>query len=1333
MVEYNSSLNDKKRTFLKIKEKNINDITKNSINKKILFILFIFFIKIQIYICDNPVITLKIQSGVNSIIYKDFKNYISEVYINDTNMENIETSYNFTQNGTIVKIILNSQITNFNKMFMDCKYITEISFSNFDSSNINKFSEVFKNCERLISINLSDWDISKVTQISSLFDNCKKLTSIELPDFTKSEINAMNSLFSNCNQLKSIDLSRIDTSKVTNMKYLFNNCGKLTSLDLSNFDTSNAENMAYMFSNCGQLTSLNLSNFNTSKVTNMAYMFRSCHKLTTLDLSNFDTSNVIDCSYMFYDNKFKSIDLSNFNTSKVKTVEAMFLNCQQLTSLDLSNFDTSQVTNMKEFLKECRAMAYLNISNFNTSSCTNMDRTFSHCASLTSLDLTHFDTSKVTNMHKMFSECFKLVDLNISNFNTSKVEIMDYMFSNGFLLTSLDLSSFTMESIKDITYMFNNTPKLEFINLSNSKPNDNIKISNIFIGTSKNLVICSESEIISRQINIDCNVITCSDNWREYQAKINIDNNQCVINCSILNNKFEYLSKCVNTCPDPLYMDESQSKCVDTCPNSTYINGKNCEKCHPDCKECNGPFNDSNSNCSSCLSPDKYLENGNCIYKEINDYTTNEIYIETTKDITTTLTANLTNDIATQIETTILNCNNISSLYNINYNIIKECLLPLYNPENDFELIREGENDIIFQITTSKNQLQALNDNSLNNYNLSIIDLGNCETILKEKFNLNENDDLILLKKEKKSNKASEKEVQLEIYEPYSKSKLNISICENTNINIYVKAKLSDEIKYSYEKLKSLGYDMFNVNEPFYQDICIDYTSYKDTDIILSDRINYIYNNDEIKCQSNCKLSIFSEESEYLNCSCIINEDINNMNEKFKSTKVYESFSNDMKYSAYKVLKCYNLVFTKYLITKNIGGILVFTFILIYLGCFVIYIIKRINPLKNKFQLKFENKYNNNNVINNINNNDIMLSSKIDIFTNNKNNKKSSNVVNPPRRKSNIQLLNINNILNENDNDNVKTNANVNKNDAKLVNIIKKKKIITIRRQNKINTIINQTSKIYFEKMKQTNIKDNTNNKFEIFYDKVSKNSNRNNENKNEIEVKEEELDNLELNELDYEEAIQLDKRSFIQIYWGILKREQPIIFTFFIFDDYNLIYIKLIRFIFLLVTDMVMNVFFFPDETIHKLYLTNGKYDFSQNISQIIYSIIISKLIEILLCYLSLTDKLIYKVKNLMFNNFSMKAKDIFKCITIKLIIFLVFTFIFILFYWYTISAFCAVYKNSQTIFILDWMFTSLFGFLIPFILYLIPSGLRICSLKKQNWKSSIYIYKLSKFIPIF
>ena len=45
--------------------------------------------------------------------------------------------------------------------------------------------------------------------------------------------------------------------------------------------------------------------------------------------------------------------------------------------------------------------------------------------------------------------------------------------------------------------------------------------------------------------------------------------------------------------------------------------------------------------------------------------------------------------------------------------------------------------------------------------------------------------------------------------------------------------------------MKSLGYDMLNINDPFYQDICIPYKSENNTDILLSDRIDYIYNNQD--------------------------------------------------------------------------------------------------------------------------------------------------------------------------------------------------------------------------------------------------------------------------------------------------------------------------------------------------------------------------------------------------------------------------------------------------------------------------------------------------------
>ena len=109
-------------------------------------------------------------------------------------------------------------------------------------------------------------------------------------------------------------------------------------------------------------------------------------------------------------------------------------------------------------------------------------------------------------------------------------------------------------------------------------------------------------------------------------------------------------------------------------------------------------------------------------------------------------------------------------------------------------------------------------------------------------------------------------------------------------------------------------------------------------------------------------------------------------------------------------------------------------------------------------------------------------------------------------------------------------------------------------------------------------------------------------------------LDNFELNELEYYEAIKLDKRKFHQIYWSFLMREHLILFTFFSCNDYNIIYIKFARFIFLVCTDMAMNVIFFSDDSMHKIYLNYGKYNFIQQIPQIIYSTIISQLLELFL-----------------------------------------------------------------------------------------------------------------------
>ena len=226
--------------------------------------------------------------------------------------------------------------------------------------------------------------------------------------------------------------------------------------------------------------------------------------------------------------------------------------------------------------------------------------------------------------------------------------------------------------------------------------------------------------------------------------------------------------------------------------------------------------------------------------------------------------------------------------------------------------------------------------------------------------------------------------------------------------------------------------------------------------------------------------------------------------------------------------------------------------------------------------------------------------------------------------------------------------------------------------------------------------------------------------------------DEFELNQLEYEEAIYYDKRNFIQIYMDIIKREHIILFTFFICDDYNISYIKYARFLFLFSTDLAMNVFFFSDESMHKIFLNYGKYNFIQQIPQIIYTTIISQLIEIILCYLSLTDKHIYEIKNFSNTFDKIKVLKIMKCIKIKLTIFFIFTFIFFIFYWYTVVSFCSVYKNSQITFIKDSLYSFLLGILYPFIIYLIPSGLRFIALNnvKRNLR---WLYKLSDIIPFF
>ena len=86
-------------------------------------------------------------------------------------------------------------------------------------------------------------------------------------------------------------------------------------------------------------------------------------------------------------------------------------------------------------------------------------------------------------------------------------------------------------------------------------------------------------------------------------------------------------------------------------------------------------------------------------------------------------------------------------------------------------------------------------------------------------------------------------------------------------------------------------------------------------------------------------------------------------------------------------------------------------------------------------------------------------------------------------------------------------------------------------------------------------------------------------------------------------------------------------------------------------------------------------------------------------------------------------------KCMKIKFILFFTFSFIFLIFFWYYLSVFCAVYKKTQIILIKDTIISFCLSLIYPFILNLLPGIFRLISLRNSKRNKSC-LYKISTLI---
>ena len=764
---------------------------------------------------------------------------------------------------------------------------------------------------------------------------------------------------------------------------------------------------------------------------------------------------------------------------------------------------------------------------------------------------------------------------------------------------------------------------------------------------------------------------------------------------------------------------------------------------------------------------------------------TSAIKIETTqingKTQTTIYSSKITSNIKNEDSKRL--CNNKTEIIN------NECQDGKMTTQQVKEVYQEIKENILRKNYTGENkiiksenvifQISKLNDQKNNdNPNISTIDLGICEERLKTKYNLSDEDSLIIIKSDVKNDDSSAIYVQYEIYHPYNLQKLNLSDCFDVKIEVNIPVNLDNYTISLYDSLSKNGYNLFDSGSEFYNDICAVYTTINGTDITLEDRKKDIYktSGNASLCQAGCDFELYNISNKKAKCNCspqtqAINNNIEHL--EFNTNLIADSFLVTLKNSNFRVLKCYKLALNFDNFFNNKGRVIMTIIYFIFLISLIFYTFcdrTKINMFINMIinyrkNILKKDKKSKNNIFIGINKAKTTKSLNIKKNKTNKGNKKKGN-----KSDENKNKLKKTKAKKKIKNKNTKKDKGNNKSKDKNQKAVKKKgkhappkiKSIKSKNYNKINDYIMSTKGDCSSKKKNNKTKKNcenisiniipiTNINYKNKNSKL-KNSNpklipcsssyshllkseriKDNHLVNGIKLIEyRNLNDQELNNLEYKVAIKIDRRSYLQYYWSLLKKKQLILFTLLPANDYNLFSLKLALFLLSFSLYFTINGFFFTDSTMHKVYVDNGEYDLLYQIPQIFYSSVISSVINMILKLLSLSEKNIISMKqekNLQL--LIIKSRNIKSCISIKFIIFFLLSNVLLLFFWYFISCFCAVYTNTQLILIKDTFISFGLSMAYPFGLNLLPGIFRISALRAIK-KDKQCMYKFSLLIAL-
>ena len=259
------------------------------------------------------------------------------------------------------------------------------------------------------------------------------------------------------------------------------------------------------------------------------------------------------------------------------------------------------------------------------------------------------------------------------------------------------------------------------------------------------------------------------------------------------------------------------------------------------------------------------------------------------------------------------------------------------NNESDYYSLLNSSYE--YQINDNKYSLIKKNNNKtfyiINNYTSNLKEFSSvklsekCIEKVKEKYNLRSL--LIFVATIKKENIIST-QVEYQFYNPVQElinQKLDLSICyekENTNSNsstrllevaeewrnndnysidideiiVDVQVDWSREQNKTIHELTSKGINIFDSSDPFYIDVCFNYTTDEKTDIYLQDRKERYYITDPL-CETGCRQVGYDETTERVKCLCKIKN----------STDGYDNITFSPNNLGILFLKCIHLLFER--------------------------------------------------------------------------------------------------------------------------------------------------------------------------------------------------------------------------------------------------------------------------------------------------------------------------------------------------------------------------------------------------------------------------------------